>query len=304
MTPSLPEMLIRPLVENALREDFGQRGDLTSAALLAPDDRFHGQLVARQAGVLCGIDLARLTFAAIDPNIQFTDALSDGAGLRPGSAIARIRGPARSILMGERVALNFLTHLSGIASATAAMVAAIAGTKARVTDTRKTLPGLRMLQKYAVRVGGGVNHRFGLDDAILIKDNHVLAVGGVANALKRARSGLGHLVKIELEVDRIDQIHAMLACPPRDWPDVILLDNMTPPQLREVVGLLRGGVDLKLAPDQAFQIGKILLEASGGVTLASIPDIAASGVDIISSSKLTTSANAIDIALDGIENTA
>ena len=297
-TPPLPDLLIRPIIETALHEDLGRRGDVTSAALLEPQCQFHGEIVARQSGVLCGIDFARMTFAILDEKIAFTPVIADGSALKAGTVIARLIGPAPSILMGERVALNFLTHLSGIASITAQMVAAIAGSQAKLTDTRKTLPGLRMAQKYAVRVGGGVNHRFGLDDAILIKDNHVAAIGSVTEALRRARHHLGHMVKLELEVDSIAQIKEMLSTTPDFWPDCLLLDNMPPPLLRDAVDLIRQAEQDQRTAYPTAPIGKIILEASGGVDLATISDIAASGVDVISCGRLTMSSLSLDIALD------
>ena len=254
--------------------------------------------MARQAGILCGIDFARLTFALLDEKIAFTPACAEGSALKAGTVIAHIIGPAQSILMGERVALNFLTHLSGIASMAAQMVAAIAGSHAKLTDTRKTLPGLRMAQKYAVRVGGGVNHRFGLDDAVLIKDNHVAAIGSVTEALRLARHQLGHMVKLELEIDTMAQLNEILACPPEFWPDCLLLDNMPPPLLGEAVHLIRQAEQKLCATNQTARYGKIIIEASGGVSLATISDIARSGVDVISSGKLTMSSESLDIALD------
>ena len=297
-TPPLPDILIRPLIETALHEDLGRRGDVTSASLLDPQCQFQGQIVARQAGILCGLDFARITFALLDENIAFTPVCADGNALKAGTVIGQIIGPAHSILMGERVALNFLTHLSGIASMTAQMVAAIAGSHAKLTDTRKTLPGLRMAQKYAVRVGGGVNHRFGLDDAVLIKDNHVAVVGNVTQALRLARHQLGHMVKLELEIDTMAQLHEILACPPEFWPDCLLLDNMPPPLMREAVHVIRQAEKNLRAANQTAQYGHIIIEASGGVSLATISDIAATGVDVISSGKLTMSSESLDIALD------
>ncbi|MCX8507239.1 MAG: carboxylating nicotinate-nucleotide diphosphorylase [Alphaproteobacteria bacterium] len=300
--PPLPDLLIRPIIKTALHEDLGRSGDLTSATLLDPKSQFQGQIVARQAGLLCGIDFARITFATLDEKIAFTPLIRDGSLLQKGDVIANLHGAAQSILMGERVALNFLTHLSGIASMTSEMVAAIAGNQAKLTDTRKTLPGLRMAQKYAVRVGGGVNHRFGLDDAILIKDNHIAAVGSVTESLQRARQRLGHMVKIELEVDSIAQIKEMLAGPPQFWPDCLLLDNMSPSVLRDAVHLVRQGEQAMRNSRHFVHFSKITLEASGGVTLKTIGAIAASGVDVISCGKLTMSANALDIALDANVN--
>jgi nicotinate-nucleotide pyrophosphorylase (carboxylating) len=236
-------------------------------------------LVARKKGVVCGVDLALLAFELIDPTIKVTVAKPDGSMLTPGDAIATIAGPVRGILTAERVALNYLCHLSGIASATAGVVEAVRGTKARVVCTRKTTPGLRTLQKYAIRVGGGFNHRFGLDDAILIKDNHVAAAGGIRPAVERARAAIGHLVKIELEVDTLVQLEEGLAV----GVDAVLLDNMNVDQLREAVAIVAG---------------RAITEASGGITPQTAPAIAATGVDLLSLGWLTHSVQVLDIGLD------
>ena len=221
--PSLPDVMLEPLVRAALLEDLGRAGDLTTDAIVPADAVAQTRLVARQEGVLAGLDLARLAFRALDPAIEFDVAHRDGADLAPGTEIARIRGNARAMLTAERVALNFLCHLSGVATATASIARAIAGHGARVTCTRKTMPGLRAVQKYAVRVGGGSNHRYGLDDAVLIKDNHIALAGGIEAAVARARAGVGHMVKIELEVDTLEQLETALAL----GVDVVLLDNMS-----------------------------------------------------------------------------
>src|ERR1700754_3410451 len=210
MTPSLPRIMIEPLVRMALLEDLGRAGDLTTDAIVPADCRAATQLVARQAGVVAGLDLARFAFELIDPAIEMRVERGDGTAVAPGDVIAEISGPARGMLTAERVALNFLCRLSGIASATASIVPAIGNHKRRVVCTRKTTPGLRAIEKYAVRVGGGSNHRFGLDDAVLIKDNHVALAGSVGEALRRAKNGVGHLVKIELEVDTLDQLREAL----------------------------------------------------------------------------------------------
>ena len=236
-------------------------------------------LVARQAGVVAGLDLAAMAFRLIDPAIVVEVARPDGSRLAPGDVIATLRGPARGLLTAERTALNFLCHLSGIASATAAVVAAVRGHRARITCTRKTMPGLRAVEKYALRVGGGSNHRFGLDDAVLIKDNHVAIAGGVRAALERARAGVGHLVKIELEVDTLAQLEEALAL----GVDAVLLDNMTPAQLAEAVAMVGG---------------RAITEASGRITPATAPAVAASGVDLISIGWLTHSVAVLDIGLD------
>jgi nicotinate-nucleotide pyrophosphorylase (carboxylating) len=279
MTPSLRQIMIEPLVRMALLEDLGRAGDLTSDAIVPADRRATTLLVARQAGVVAGLDLARLAFQLIDPAIEMRIERSDGAALVPGDVIAAVSGPARGILTAERVALNFLCRLSGIASATASIVAAIGNHKAKVVCTRKTTPGLRAIEKYAVRVGGGSNHRFGLDDAVLIKDNHVAIAGGVGEALKRAKDGVGHLVKIELEVDTLDQLKEALD----HGVDAVLLDNMSPDVLAKAVEMVAG---------------RAVTEASGRITPATAPQIAATGVDLISIGWLTHSVAILDIGLD------
>ncbi|MGP8193078.1 MAG: carboxylating nicotinate-nucleotide diphosphorylase [Methylovirgula sp.] len=271
--------MLEPLVRNALLEDLGRAGDLTSDAIVPIDARAETALVARQAGVIAGLDLARLAFELIDPAIAFAVTKADGAAVAPGDLVATVSGPARGILTAERVALNFLGHLSGIASATASIVAAVRGTKAQVVCTRKTTPGLRAVEKYAVRMGGGHNHRFGLDDAVLIKDNHVAIAGGVAEALRRARKNTGHLVKIEVEVDSLEQLGEALDI----GVDAVLLDNMGPETLAQAVAMVGG---------------RAITEASGRVTPETAPAIAASGVNLISIGWLTHSAAVLDIGLD------
>src|SRR5882762_10917086 len=211
LLPVLPTLMVEPLVRAALLEDLGRAGDLTTDAIVPAAARGEAALVARQAGIIAGLDLAFLAFRLLDPAIEFRVARPDGTAVAPGDLVATIAGPARGMLTAERVALNFLGHLSGVATATATLVEAVRGHKARICCTRKTMPGLRALQKYAVRAGGGVNHRFGLDDAVLIKDNHVAAAGGVAAAIRAVRAGVGHLVKIEVEIDRLDQLDEALA---------------------------------------------------------------------------------------------
>jgi nicotinate-nucleotide pyrophosphorylase (carboxylating) len=282
LTP-LPDLLLTPLVEAALREDLGRAGDITTDAIVPPDAVWTATFNARQPGILAGIDLARLAFALFDPRVAFVADRKDGDRLAPGDRIASVSGPARSLLSAERVALNFMCHLSGIASETDKLVQAAKPHKARICDTRKTTPGLRAVEKYAVRAGGGCNHRFGLDDAILIKDNHLATAGGVAAAVERARAHAGHLVKIELEVDTFAQLDEVLALFPLLRVDAVLLDNMTPAMLKQAVD--------KVA-------GRMLTEASGGVTLASVPGIAATGVDVISAGWITHSAPILDIGLD------
>ncbi len=275
----LPRIMIEPLVRAALLEDLGRAGDLTTDAIVPAGARAEPALVARQAGVVAGLDLARLSFELIDPTIELHVAKPDGAKIGPGETIATVHGPARGILTAERTALNFLCHLSGIATATAAAVAAVAGSKAQIVCTRKTTPGLRAVEKYAVRMGGGTNHRFGLDDAVLIKDNHVAIAGGVTEALRRARENVGHMVKIEVEVDSLAQLAEALA----SKADAVLLDNMSPALLAQAVAMVDG---------------RAITEASGGVTLEKVAAIAASGVDLISIGWLTHSAAALDIGLD------
>jgi nicotinate-nucleotide pyrophosphorylase (carboxylating) len=277
--PPLPSIMIEPAVRAALLEDLGRAGDLTTDAIVPEDARATCALVARQPGVVAGLDFAEVAFRLIDPRLEFTVSLRDGSRLKPGDVIATVSGPARGILTGERVALNFLTHLSGVASATRGIADAIAGTKAQVCCTRKTMPGLRAAQKYAVRVGGGSNHRFGLDDAVLIKDNNVAIAGGVKPAVERARAGVGHLVKIELEVDTLEQLREAMSL----RVDAVLLDNMGPDMLREAVSIVDG---------------RAITEASGRIRPDTAPAIAASGVDLLSAGWLTHSAQVLDIGLD------
>jgi nicotinate-nucleotide pyrophosphorylase (carboxylating) len=276
---SLPQIMIEPLVRMALLEDLGRAGDLTTDAIVPAAHRATTLLVARQSGVVAGLDLARLAFQLIDPLIEMDVERGDGAALAPGDLIATISGPARGILTAERVALNLLCRLSGIATATASVVTAVRDYKADIVCTRKTTPGLRAIEKYAVRVGGGSNHRFGLDDAVLIKDNHVAIAGSVTEALKRAKQGVGHLVKIELEVDTLDQLREALD----QGVDAVLLDNMDPETLTKAVAMVAG---------------RAVTEASGRITPATAPSIAATGVDLISIGWLTHSVSVLDIGLD------
>jgi nicotinate-nucleotide pyrophosphorylase (carboxylating) len=271
--------MIEPLVRMALLEDLGRAGDLTTDAIVPADRRTAAVLVARQPGVVAGLDLARLAFQMIDPAIEMTVERNDGAALAAGDVIAAVSGPARGILTAERVALNFLCRLSGIATATSSVVRTVRDTKATIVCTRKTTPGLRAIEKYAVRVGGGGNHRFGLDDAVLIKDNHVAIAGSVTEALKRAKNGVGHLVKIELEVDTLDQLREALD----HGVDAVLLDNMNPAMLTQAVAIVAG---------------RAVTEASGRITPATAPSIAATGVDLISIGWLTHSVAILDIGLD------
>ena len=278
-SPPLPPIMIEPLVRMALLEDLGRAGDLTTDAVVPAGHRATTLLVARQTGVVAGLDLARLAFQLIDPAIEIRLERNDGAAVAPGDVIATIAGPARGILTAERVALNFLCRLSGIATATASVVAVVRDTRAKIVCTRKTTPGLRTIEKYAVRIGGGSNHRFGLDDAVLIKDNHVAIAGGVTEALKLARNGVGHLVKIELEVDTLDQLREALGY----GVDAVLLDNMDSSTLAEAVAMVAG---------------QAVTEASGRITPTTAPQIAATGVDLISIGWLTHSVGVLDIGLD------
>jgi nicotinate-nucleotide pyrophosphorylase (carboxylating) len=275
----LPQIMLEPLARAALLEDLGRAGDLTTDAIVPADARAATVLRTRQDGVVAGLDLAALAFRLIEPSIEIAYARRDGDKVGAGETIATLQGPARGILTGERTALNFLSRLSGIASATASIVASVEGSKARICCTRKTTPGLRAIEKYAVRAGGGANHRFGLDDAVLIKDNHVAIAGGIRAAVERARAGIGHLVRIELEVDTLDQLAQALAL----GVDAVLLDNMSIDQLREAVAMVAG---------------RAITEASGRVTPSTAPAIAATGVDLISVGWLTHSAPILDIGLD------
>jgi nicotinate-nucleotide pyrophosphorylase (carboxylating) len=274
-----PALLIEPSVRAALEEDLGRAGDITSALTIEDGSDTIARLVARKPGRIAGLNCAEIAFRLVDPSLAFNAALADGDAVNAGDLLATIEGGARSLLTGERVALNFLGHLSGVATATAALVDAVAGTKARIVCTRKTIPGLRTLQKYAVRCGGGFNHRFGLDDAVLVKDNHIAAAGGIGPALSRLRAGLGHMVRIEVEVDTLDQLEEALGL----GVETVLLDNMAPETLRQAVALADG---------------RATLEASGNVTLATVRAIAESGVDYISSGAITHSVMNLDIGLD------
>jgi nicotinate-nucleotide pyrophosphorylase (carboxylating) len=275
----LTALMIEPLVRAALLEDLGRAGDITTAAVVPAQARAETALVARQPGVVAGLDLAVMAFRLSEPAVHIDIKRPDGARVAEGDRIATVEGPARGVLSAERVALNFLGHLSGVATATASLVEAVKGHKARICCTRKTIPGLRAVQKHAVRMGGGVNHRFGLDDAVLIKDNHIAAAGGIKEAIDAARVHVGHLVKIEVEIDTLDQLAAALDA----GVDAVLLDNMPPGTLREAVRLIDG---------------RAIAEASGRVTPATAPAIAAAGVDLISAGWLTHSAAVLDIGLD------
>ena len=276
---TLNPLLFESTVRAALVEDFGRGGDITTQATIPPDRRATALLTAREAGVIAGLDVARCAFELVDPGVRFESRVSDGTAVEPGAAIAQISGTAASLLTAERTALNFLSHMSGIASATAQIAQTIAHTEARVCCTRKTTPGLRALEKYAVRAGGGVNHRFGLDDAVLIKDNHIAVAGGITAALTSARNRVGHMVKIEIEVDALDQLEEVLTV----GADAVLLDNMAPDVLREAVALVDG---------------RAITEASGRISSAEARTVAEAGVDLISSGWLTHSAPILDIGLD------
>lgn len=279
MIAPLPDLLIEPIVRAALAEDLGRAGDLTAQACIDADARLEATFGARLKGVVSGLACARLAVLALDPSARFEALAADGDKVAPGAVLARVSANARALLSAERTALNLLGRLSGVATLTGAYVDAIAGTSARIVDTRKTTPGLRALEKYAVRCGGGVNHRFGLDDAILIKDNHVAACGGVGEAVRRARAAAGHLTKVEVEVDSLDQLTEALEA----GPDVIMLDNFSIEDLKRAV---------------AASAGRVRLEASGGVNLSTVRAIAETGVQVISVGALTHSAPVLDIGLD------
>jgi nicotinate-nucleotide pyrophosphorylase (carboxylating) len=278
--PELSPHLVENAVRAALAEDLGRAGDITSQATIPASAQAMAVIAARKKpGVLAGLDLARKAFELVDPALRFAPAARDGDSFAPGAVLARIEGPARGILAGERVALNFLGRMCGIATLTSHYAEAVAHTKARICCTRKTTPGLRAFEKYAVRCGGGVNHRFGLDDAVLIKDNHVAVAGGIVPALRAAKAFVGHLVKIEIEVDTLDQLREVLS----EGADAALLDNMSPAQLREAVAMIAG---------------RMIAEASGGIDLGGLKEVAETGVDLISSGALTHSAPVLDLGLD------
>lgn len=277
--PTLPRLVVDRAVEAALLEDWGRAGDITTEATIPADATARAVFAVRKAGVVSGLAMAESAFRQTDPAIRFQARKQDGDRLMPGDVIAEVEGPARPVLAAERIGLNYMGRMSGIATATAAFVDRIAGTKASIVCTRKTTPGLRVFEKYAVRCGGGRNHRFGLDDAVLIKDNHIAVVGSVGETIRRARSFVGHLVKVEVEVDTLAQLAEALEAK----PDVVLLDNMGPDMLRDAVTLTAG---------------RALLEASGGVTLESVRAIAETGVDLISTGWITHSAPVLDIGLD------
>lgn len=275
----LSPLLIEPAVRAALIEDLGRAGDITTEATIPASAKARVVIRAREDGRIAGLDCARTAFRLMDANLRVAVEKPDGSDVLPGDIVAVIEGNARAIITGERVALNFMGHLSGVATATRALARAVEGTKARVCCTRKTTPGLRALEKYAVRAGGGMNHRFGLDDAVLIKDNHIAVAGGVRNAIERARARAGHMVKIEVEVDTLDQLEEVMGI----GCEVVLLDNMSPDTLRRAVAIVGG---------------RALTEASGRVTAETAAAIAATGVDLISCGWITHSAPCLDLGLD------
>jgi nicotinate-nucleotide pyrophosphorylase (carboxylating) len=276
----LSPFAIEEAVTRALAEDFGRAGDVTSVATVPAGLTGRAAVAAREAGVISGLPLVEAAFRKLDADVRLRAHARDGESVAAGAVLMTVEGNARGLLGAERTALNFLGHLSGIATATAEFVRLIAGTRARVCCTRKTTPGLRALQKYAVRCGGGFNHRFGLDDAILIKDNHIAVAGGIGPVLKRARAAAGHLVKIEIEVDTLDQLHEVLDT---SLADAVLLDNMDTVTLTEAVALVAG---------------RVITEASGGITHASAAAIAATGVDYLSSGAITHSSANLDVGMD------
>lgn len=277
--PALDKVLLKPLVEAALTEDLGRRGDVTSQATIPADMQAQLQIKARQAGVICGMDLARLSFSLVDAQIEFTAQVIDGEMVDADTVLAIVRGNARHLLTAERTALNFMTHLSGIATATRQIVDSVADYPAQITCTRKTIPGLRTVQKYAVRCGGGRNHRLGLDDAILIKDNHIAIAGDIKTAIQQAQDFAGHLIPIEVEVDTLEQLKQALDA----GVTLVLLDNMSPEILLQAVGMCNG---------------RAKTEASGGITPETVQAVAETGVDFIAMGYLTHSTPALDIGLD------
>jgi nicotinate-nucleotide pyrophosphorylase (carboxylating) len=273
------ELLAEPVVRAALREDLGRGGDLTTDAIVEPERFTTARIVARRAGVVAGLPAAFLAFRFLDDSVECSAKAAEGAHITAGAVVADITGRARPILTGERTAINLLGRLSGIATATRRLVDLVAGTRAKITDTRKTTPGLRALERYAVACGGGTNHRFGLDDAVLIKDNHLALAGSLRAAIAAARAGVGHMVKIEVEVDDLDQLREALSQP----IDAVLLDNMARSQLIEAVRIVDG---------------RVFTEASGGVNERNVREIAETGVDVISVGALTHSAPSLDFSLE------
>ncbi len=279
MIAPLSPLIVEEAVIRALKEDFGDAGDITTNATIPAQAKAKGVIAARKPGVIAGVDAAIAAFRLVDPAIKISIEKDDGARVEKGDAVLTIEGPARGVLSAERVALNFMGHLSGVATATAALVDAVEGTDAKIVCTRKTTPGLRAFEKHAVRCGGGHNHRFGLYDAVMIKDNHIVASGGIAKALAATRDSVGHMVKVEIEVDGLGQLEEALA----HGADVVLLDNMAPPDLKRAVEINKG---------------RAVLEASGNVTIDTVRAIAETGVDVISSGWITHSAPNLDLGLD------
>lgn len=275
----LHPLTVEPIVRAALAEDLGRAGDITTDSIIPADAVATARIAARKDGRVAGLDAALIAFRLLDPGISVTVERADGDDVAPGGTIASLTGKARALLTAERTALNLMGRLSGIATATRALVREVDGTNARIVCTRKTTPGLRVLEKHAVKLGGGFNHRFGLDDAVLIKDNHIAVAGGVRPAVERVRAAIGHMVKVEVEVDTLDQLDELLGLP----VDVVLLDNMAPDTLRRAVRMVDG---------------RLLTEASGNVTLATVRAIAETGVDMISCGWLTHSAPNLDLGLD------
>jgi len=273
------ELVAAPLVRAALLEDIGRGGDVTTDAIVEPERRTRARIVSRRGGTLAGLDFAAIAFRLLDERVEIVRCVEEGDRFEAGTIVAEIEGRARAILTGERTALNLLGRLCGIATATRTLVDLVAETRARIADTRKTTPGLRALERYAVRRGGGANHRFGLDDGVLIKDNHLLLASSIRAAVAAARARVGHMVKIEVEVDTLEQLREAMLEP----IDAVLLDNMTPAQLAEAVAIVAR---------------RVLTEASGGVTKENVVEIAASGIDIISVGWLTHSAPALDLSLE------
>ncbi|MFP8873456.1 MAG: carboxylating nicotinate-nucleotide diphosphorylase [Myxococcota bacterium] len=276
---SLPDLMIRDAVRAALAEDLGRAGDITTNLIVAPDAALTGIVSAREEGRIAGIDLAAAAFREVDGGVDIRVEKEDGDDVVAGDSVLVIAGNARGVLTAERTALNLLGHLSGVATATRSLVEAVHGTHAQICCTRKTTPGLRAFEKYAVRMGGGMNHRFGLDDAVLIKDNHLAVAGGITPAVSAARAGIGHMVKIEVEVDTLEELDEALAA----GVEIVLLDNMAP-------DLLSNAVERKA--------GRAVLEASGGITLESVRAVAETGVDLISVGWITHSAPCLDLGLD------
>ena len=278
LAPLYP-MHYEPIVRRALEEDLGRAGDLTTDSIVSAEARASGRIVARQPGRVAGLEVAAMAFSLLDPAVFMRVSRPDGSDVEAGATLAVVEGPARALLTGERTALNLLGRMCGIATTTSGVVGRVGPHPARIACTRKTAPGLRILDKYAVRAGGGANHRFGLDDAVLIKDNHLSVAGSVAVAVTRVRDRLGHLVKVEVEVDTLDQLDELLNL----GVDAVLLDNMSPDVLREAVERVNG---------------RMVTEASGGITPEMVPAVAASGVDLISLGWLTHSVTNLDVALD------